>query len=236
MEIKKLIFLTACVNPNGMGDTAIQDTNVRLRQYVGAANYYIAHTQNKILIVENTGVDLTAYLPRLPERLEVMTFKGNDFDRRRGKGYGEALIMEYASQHSRFYSEADMIVKITGRDIVTNVNGLIREASNPDFVYARYSSHNGHLCCLSRFLVFPRKFLDEKFLPNIDRLDDSKEYFFEDFVFDMARRHIREFFRPVMVRGVSGSTGKPLPRSYSMYLESAFKYFLHKAGFFRMHF
>lgn len=98
-----ILFLTACVNPNGMAYTKLNNPEVRLRQYKEALDWYLAHTDMKILLVENSGTDFSSdYQKRIGEgRLEFLCFDGNSYDRSRGKGYGEAAIMEYGFGHSK---------------------------------------------------------------------------------------------------------------------------------------
>lgn len=98
-----ILFLTACVNPNGMAYTKLNNLEERLRQYKEALNWYLDHTDMRILLVENSGCDFSdCYQRQIDEgRLEFLCFEGNDYDRSRGKGYGEAAIMEYGIAHSR---------------------------------------------------------------------------------------------------------------------------------------
>lgn len=35
-----VVLLTACVNPNGMSKTVLQDVELRRKQYVNALNFY----------------------------------------------------------------------------------------------------------------------------------------------------------------------------------------------------
>ena len=49
------LLLTACINPNGMSYTVLQDPNERKIQYEEALNYYLTKTKCKIVFVENTG-------------------------------------------------------------------------------------------------------------------------------------------------------------------------------------
>lgn len=57
-----LLLLTACVNPNGMKFTALQDPKVRMTQYVKAVNFYLSKTDFPVLVVENSGYDLAAHI------------------------------------------------------------------------------------------------------------------------------------------------------------------------------
>lgn len=121
------ILLTACVNPNGMIFTALQDSNERQRQYEDALGYYLTQTDVPIVFVENTGCDFSSkYSEYIQQgRLEYITFQGNDYDKTLGKGYGEYIILMYADQHSSVLRHHHYVVKITGRIKVLNINKLL---------------------------------------------------------------------------------------------------------------
>ena len=110
-----LLFLTACVNPNGMVQTALQDSGMRLQQYLEAIRFYIDNFDFRLLVVENTGVDFSQYFLKEIQlgRLECLTFNGNNYNRILGKGYGEGLIIHHAFMHSCFLKECDYIIKVS---------------------------------------------------------------------------------------------------------------------------
>lgn len=94
--------MTACINPNKMAYTALQDWSVRRKQYCEALDYYLHATDYPIVFVENSGEDISPdYTEWIRKgRLEILTFEGNDFPRHLGKGYGEGIIVDYAISHS----------------------------------------------------------------------------------------------------------------------------------------
>lgn len=232
----KIIFLTACVDPSGMKFTILQDKNKRLNQYLDAIRFYYDNTPFKILVVENTNYDMSVLLPHDNDRIEFLTFKGNGYDINLGKGYGEAEIIKYAAQHSKFYSEAETIIKITGRDKVKNVMALIKEIKDTSSVYSDICSRDGHLTCQSRFVVFPQSFLNDCFLPNSNKINDSKLYYFEDLLFDMSKGRLKEFRHPILTETVSGSTGERISPTLSQRIKAPVKYYMHKLGLYIVRF
>lgn len=90
-----VVLLTACVNPNGMSKTVLQDVELRRKQYVNALNFYLQETSLPICFVENTGFDMSCEFHSYIDsgRLEYLCFKGNNYDKSLGKGYGEAVII-----------------------------------------------------------------------------------------------------------------------------------------------
>lgn len=131
MKNKKIaIILTACVNPNGMSQTVLQDSTIRKSQYLTAIRWYLLNTTIPIVVVENTGYDFSYDFKDFSDsaRIEFLSFKGNDYDKSKGKGFGEGLILKYAFDNSRLLSNCDAFIKITGRFIVSNVNRIIRNS------------------------------------------------------------------------------------------------------------
>lgn len=122
-----VVVLTACVNPNGMSYTVLQDTTERKRQYVESLNYYLQTTLLPIVFIENSNIDFSnEFQPWIDSgRLEYITFDGNsDFDKIKGKGYGEAMMLLYAIEHSSMLRQSKHLLKITGRLQVQNINRI----------------------------------------------------------------------------------------------------------------
>ena len=111
-----ILLLTACINPDGMPFTCLADVGVRKKQYIEALNFYLKNTTRKIVFVENSGTDISSSFKDFQHRIEFLCFDGNlCFDKRKGKGYGEALILEYAMAKSEFITDDVLIFKLTGR-------------------------------------------------------------------------------------------------------------------------
>ena len=119
--------MTACINPNGMVSTKLQDPEIRKFQYLEALNFYLNETDCNIVFCENTGTNIYNKIESIKKntRLEYITFQGNNYDKTIGKAYGESLIIRYAIQHSKFIKKTDYICKITGRVKVLNINEII---------------------------------------------------------------------------------------------------------------
>ena len=123
-----VILMTATVSPNGMGYTDLQDPETRKTQYLEAIDFYLRETDCDIVFCENTGADIFDEIESAEKykRLEYLTFDGNDYDKRRGKGYGEATIIRYAIENSQRIKNVDSVIKITGRIIIRNISELLQ--------------------------------------------------------------------------------------------------------------
>lgn len=204
------ILLTACVNPNGMSQTTLQNVNVRRQQYIDAINYYLTKTKFRIVFVENSGNDLSLlFIENISnERIEFITFEGNDYNRELGKGYGEAMLIKYAMEHSTFLQECKFIVKITGRLMLKNIYSLVWEHS----LFYRKSDVSVFFYCLdlidSRFFVTTRDFLLNSFLPKATEINDSRGVYFEHVLDNSLTLNSDVFLLHIpMFEGVSGSSG-----------------------------
>lgn len=120
-----VLLLTATIDPGGMTFTALQDAEIRKRQYLDAIAYYLDNTSYKIVFCENTGNDISQEITP-SQRIEYLTFNGNNYDKSIGKSLGEALILQHAIRHSKFISNSDYIIKITGRVKITNLDKITK--------------------------------------------------------------------------------------------------------------
>lgn len=216
--MENLIFLTACVNPKGMAYTKLSNPEIRLQQYKDALDWYLENTTMKILLVENSGYDFSdCYQKPIREgRLEFICYDGNDYDRRRGKGYGEAAIIEYGFAHSLLVDQNSglQIIKITGRLIVRNINELCHSCNNANTVYANISKDdwNGNIAT-SQVVMAPKDFYFHYFLTRREEINDSQCRHFEHVLYDgivewkkAGGRH-RMFWTPPKLEGMSGTHG-----------------------------
>jgi hypothetical protein len=234
-----VLLLTACVNPGGMSYTKLQDANERLLQYKTALNWYLSHTNLPIVIVENTMTDFSADYQTYIDcgRLEFITFDCNNFDKSRGKGFGEMLSMKYAFEHSVLLSHSSRITKITGRVIVKNINAILSRTKQGNDIYVNSELRSWQCYCISNLFVAPVEFIRSYFLPRTGIINDSAGYFFEHALFDAAVQWIRaghrlhRFVYPVIVKGISGTTGEAFKQSRLCYLKSVVKYFLYSQVF-----
>ena len=125
--MKVAILLTGCINPNGMSFTQLTDVDERKEQYIIAIKYYLKETNCQVVFCENSNTDLSPIFQNNcnKNRLEIITFDGNK-DKQKGKGYGEAEIIEYAIQNSSVLINSDTIIKITGRLIINNIPSIVK--------------------------------------------------------------------------------------------------------------
>lgn len=239
-----ILFLTACVNPKGMAYTKLSNPEVRFRQYREALDWYLANTDMKILMVENSGYDFSdSYQEQIARgRLEFLVFDGNNYNRSKGKGYGEALIMDYGMEHSNMLKNAcanDLIVKVTGRLLCLNIIGLCKGVHTKT-VYANITKDDwdGNICS-SQFVIAPISFWRDCFLPKREMLNDSKCYHFEHLLYDSIilwrkdGKNFREFWNIPLMEGISGTSGAVIKTTQTLFQKLTYRlmYVLHRLGY-----
>lgn len=217
-----ILLLTACINPNGMEFTTIQNCHIRRKQYETALSWYLENTIYPIVFVENTNTYIGEIYQKYidSKRIEFITFQGNNYPRHLGKGYGEALIIQEAIQHSSFITNETNIVKITGRLIIKNINSLINEIpKNNSTTIASTCTIKSNYICNSYFVIAPTSFYTKYFFKEITLINDSEGRFFEHILFQNIVKWIKdekkyhEFYHFVNIIGLSGSTGKPYEKA-----------------------
>lgn len=237
-----VIVLTACINPGNMPYTALVDAEIRAKQYIDALYYYLVKTRNKIVFVENTNTDISFHFKSYIDnnRLEYIMFDGNSsFDNRKGKGYGEALILEWALKNSKFVNSNTYILKITGRLILKNISLL-----NKIYCLAK-SKHTNQMALVSiidyevadsRAFIAHKTFFSDVFLKNKEDINDSKNNYFEHVLLQsiIDWKNSGAAFIPLRfyldIRGISGSVGnvykkpKCLIWSHIKHYHNSYKY------------
>ena len=237
---KKILFMTACINPNGMSNTALQNVEERKRQYIHAIEYYLHHTDFQILFVENSGYDLSSLFENaiMQGRLEMLTYAGNQFDRSLGKGYGEGLIMRYALSHSKFLKDGSFVIKVSGRHIVKNINQIVSLVSmlrpRKEWVACDINPKTGG--ANSDMFIGTIDFY-RHFNQYVEHINEREKVWFEHVLYSAivayckGKRNFVYLPLPLKQEGVSGSMGIQFKHpSCSLYLKHVMKALLYKLG------
>lgn len=217
--------------------TKLQDSDIRRSHYELALNFYLSKTNLKIVFAENTntyiGDKYQSYIDR--GRLEFITFEGNSYPKKFGKGYGEALIIKYTLEHSNLIRQSQQILKITGRHLVRNIGALISQTCDRNTVYAnivRFAKTKYY--CQSDFFIAPLEFYNTLFLSRIEEINDSNEAFFESLLYDCTKvwrkmgKTYKEFLLPIVVTGQSGTTGEDIDIPKFIYLRHIIRLIRHR--------
>ncbi len=215
---KYVILLTACINPDGMAFTKLTNPDERKKQYVDTLQYYLVHSSLPIVFAENSNTDISHLFEDqlFGGRLEILSFNGNN-NKKRGKGYGEAEIIDYAMKHSHIIDDTCCLVKITGRLIVQNIQKIVESRRFWNLNESIQCSVNSKFSYAdSRLIIAPMTFI-QQFLTRKSQIDDSKNMIFEDVFLNTIREVNTYYYFPFSVEpqiiGMSGSTGEVYQQS-----------------------
>ncbi len=216
---KPLILLTGCIDPQNMIYTDLLNKEVREKQYIEAIRFYLYQTDLPILFVENSGNDISNHFKEYVKnnRIEFLTFIGNNFDKKFGKGYGEMKIIEHAINNSKFIENCDFIFKITGRYKVLNINKYIkRYFSNYNKVDIYINFKNNLSFADSRLFAATKVFFTNFLISNKFTINDSENIFFEH----VLCKSVHDF----LINGYSYSGLKHFPRISGVYATKGIEY------------
>ncbi|MWV54123.1 hypothetical protein [Chlorobium phaeovibrioides] len=179
---KSIIFMTGCIDPGGMHMTILTDTAKRKVQYIDAIRFYLNSASVPVLFIENSGNDISSeFRKEINEKtLEIVTFNGNDYDKKKGKGYGEMLIIEEAIRSSSLFDQADFIFKATGRYKVLNIRSFVEFVNEkPDAAELMVNLLPTLADADSRFFGAKRDFFRDFLIGYRSRLNDQDCFYFE---------------------------------------------------------
>lgn len=133
-KIKNIVLLSATIKPKlEQPKLAVTNAEVRLAQYVTALQFYKQLLDKKVIdgivFIDNSGFPMEALKGDFThEGIELISYDGLDYPSNYHRGYGEFKLIDYASANSRLLngmSEEDVVWKITGRYIISNLSMMI---------------------------------------------------------------------------------------------------------------
>jgi hypothetical protein len=141
-----VVLLTCTVNTQPHISWLKQrDSNERLKMYLDIIIKWLTQTNLKIVVIENSGVDLKRELmiknpkcnfEKYLDRFESITFTYNDIpvkdkqflDSHEAKGHHELYAINYAYKNSELIKNCNYLIKITGRYFIPSFeNNLLQE-------------------------------------------------------------------------------------------------------------
>jgi len=214
-----ILLLTSCVNPNGMMNTTVCDSNIRREQYVTALTWYLENTNYDIYFVDNSNVNIAEYLNeellnKYRNRLVVYYFDGNK-EHGRGKGVGELEIINFFIKHTSDISQS-LVAKVTGRIIINNISSIVNSSRNSTTFCVHNIKMKKQKIINSRLLIASVDFYKE-LVSKMNMVDETKHIYIENLCYaqllNWAKTHsVRISKEPIKAMGVSGTTGKEISK------------------------
>ncbi len=231
-----ILLLTGTIQPNSKDVLAITDPGVRKQHYIEAISYYLAVTPYKIVFSENSGTSLAQYFPK-SDRLEFLVFKSPVITPDKGKGWKELEIIEYSLNNSRLIGSESLIIKITGRLKVLNINKIVAPAIKIIFPNNKLVLSNIYrkLKMDSRCFLFTKEFWPY--------LRKHGEYINLSFSFEKAlwqavvefkmdgKGIYKQFNQPLRINGISGGFGIPYKDGDLIMLAKQLRHFLNPIAY-----
>lgn len=200
------ILLTATVDPGNV-QAAVKDPIQRLTQYATSLLCWVRTGPfDRIVVCENSGYENLEPLHKIAastsKKVEILSFRGNVEAQTRGKGYGEAEIMEHAFRNSKLIRESWTVWKVTGRLYVLNAEKIRkvhlgdRHVMTSDTRFYKISQ-NFYWCHLHHLK---------------DGLDDSRSEGFIESVYGhqlmaMNEGYVKVFREQIILAGQGGGSG-----------------------------
>jgi hypothetical protein len=230
---KIVLLLTGTVNSSGIHFMERNNTEERLKDYLGALKRWLQTDGIKIVFVENSnflkeslGNDITSN-----KNFEYLTYNGQDFSRSKGKGFGEINSFEYAFTNSILLKEADYVVKCNGRYFFKGINKLMNFDSDV------IGDFNQDLDLMdSRVFGFKHAFFKDHFFKYKDQIDDSKGVYFEHALAMATHELLSKNGKwspipfPLIIEGYSGTDNYKYNTSFNN-LKKYAKFYLKKIIF-----
>jgi len=161
-------------------------------------------------------------------------FKGNNENVTKGKGAGEAELIEFALNHAQYFIQNHLIIKITGRIIITNFDKILQYYTRHSTPYIALLAPYKNFA-YSNIIIFTSNFFSKYFFPLAHEIDDQQGINFEHVLYK-AILHAQDENKPMKIirilpkfRGISASTGLEISNSHR---DSIWKILKHELKFF----
>ncbi len=231
-----ILLLTGTIKPNSHDVLAVTDPEVRKQHYIEAITYYLAVTPYKIVFSENSGTSLSEYFPE-SDRLEFLVFRSPAITPDKGKGWKELEIIKFSLNNSRLIGSESLIIKITGRLKVLNINKIVNPAMKMIFSNNKLVLSNIYreLKMDSRCFLFTEEFWPylRKHGENINLSFSFEKALWQAVVeFKMdGKGTYKQFTQPLRINGISGGFGIPYKDGDLIMVAKRLRHFLNPIAY-----
>jgi len=180
---KKCLLLTSSIDPNGCIYVSRSSTLDRANDISKCLQKWLINTDFDVILADNSGYDmgfLNNILNEYKDRLEILSWDGNDYDRNLGKGYGELEILKYAISNSEKIKNHTHFIKSTGRYFIKNINSLLSEINLEEYDlvikhdFLKNITHTFFFCMSVRYFL-------ERIQNEINVVNDQSGFYIEHY-------------------------------------------------------
>lgn len=226
------LLVTSAVHVNA-GFTKIVAPEQRIRRVVESVEKFLwKYPQLQVVICDGSGFDFSPIFAKYPQVSCIHFFTSSGEVSKRGKGYGEGEIINYALRTYFQKNRVDLIFKVTGGIYVQNLHSIYglnldfqcSFKSNFDLKKKRLKIHRID----TRFFVFRPDFFEENLSKVHLEVDEIVGTYIENLYYEAIKSLGINLSRFLMVKppkfiGYSGSTGKAYGSVFGNYLTYPFK-------------
>ena len=175
--MKYCLFLTASIDPKNTPQVGRHSIQTRENDYFNALSNF-SKLGFSIVFCENSGFHSEKIINFcIQNRIEYLSFISKESYK--GKGHGEKEIFDFALVNSKYLSDADYIIKVTGRIFIKNIDLIINNFSKKEFLVSTNLTRN-LTWSDSRLIIFKKEFYFDYFEISLKKdLDESKGVVFE---------------------------------------------------------
>ena len=215
-KTSSLVLITTATNPPD-GVFVLKMTNVAKRKVTAkaAALFWAASGIEKIVIADATGQTLldeaeVLMLHQMGVEVEQIHYlQDNDLVIKKGKGYGEGALIQFAIQNSTLLQKVSNFFKCTGKVYCRNFLEIFNviEQNNIQNIFWRDVVDN---MIDTRFFYASKEFSEKFLIPSYETIDDKNNNASERCVWKLAHERLTQgaSIRP-MLSGFSGSLDQP---------------------------
>jgi len=206
--MKHTILLTGTINTNNCINTKRIDINDRINDYYSNISNIIENTNLDIVFVENS----LSNMGKLEEfknnnRIEIIQYDGNNFDRNLGKGHGEWGIINYAIKNSNKIKDIDYIIKLTGRYSIDFLK--VEKYIESDFIFC-VDTNIDQNWAFTGFFKIPKYFWIDN-ISNSYISDDPGCYIENVMALNIKKLNIKyTYISDIGLTGISGTHNKKI--------------------------
>lgn len=168
------IILTATIDTGVCPNLQRKDIDQRLDDYKKTLEKYLRNTDLKILFVENSNQNCEELFKDLIQkhtnRVEFISFDGNQTSFSKGKGHGEKISILYALNNSKLYTNELFFYKVSGRYYSPDIQKFIKKIDTTNFLTVNRKKHNQNHILTVFFGSNIEKF--KNFFTNLDISDN----------------------------------------------------------------
>jgi len=177
------ILLTATIDPKGVIFVERNNPIIRENDYIKALKRWINMQEFSVVFCENSGYKIdkikNVIKKHRKKNIEILQFDGQCFPRELGKGYGEAIIIDYAIKHSKLIKSSEYVIKVTGRYFVKNIKKMVDILSTENDIYVMADLKKNLSWADSRIFAFRSSFVVEYLSKYQNILNDSEGFYLE---------------------------------------------------------